>query len=409
MTPDTPNLFAGLEHAGGDAGARAKYPRRRRFRALYVIRRGRERPARHLRLLLKHLDRNWFDPEVAASPLERPEFAGELRALGVPVHTLDMHRTLTVGEDMKAIHRLTTLLRSGRFDVVHLHGCKAGFLGRPAARAANVRAVIYTPHELRFEYAHRVRTRNFHRRVERTLGRFTDAMICASRTEAEEARRLRLLPPGRIHTIGDGVDFDELPQHVNHIDVRVRLGINIATQLVVMTGRLDPPMDPGTLLRAARHVLRVQPRTRFVIAGEGELLDFSRGLAGQLGINGQVMCTGHRADATEIASVAQINVFSASHGAPPLHLLESMGLGRPFIASDIPGCREVITHGRTGVLFPAGDERILAGAILKVIGDRPISRRLGKGAREYIETTHSAGSWARAIEEVYLKTLAESV
>ena len=242
--------------------------------------------------------------------------------------------------------------------------------------------------------------------VERTLERLADAMICASKTETDEALRMRLADAGHIYTVPDGVDFDDLPTHVNHIDVRRRLGINVATHLVVMTGRLDPPMDPGTLLRAARHVLRVAPRTRFVIAGEGELLDFSRHLARQLDIDGEVLCTGHRADATEIAAVAQINVFSASHGTPPLDLLESMGLGRPFIAGDIDGCREVITHGKTGVLFPPADERILAGAILKLLGDRKLSARLGASAREYVRSAHDIHTWTRTIEEVYLKTLA---
>ncbi len=404
MTHNTPDLFADLDHAE----ARPRYTLRRKVRVLYVIRPDRRRPAKHLWLLLKHLDRSRFQPEVAASPLEEPEFPDEMRRLDVPTHTIEMHRQFTPDEDLKAVHELMKVIRGGRFDVLHLHGRKCAFVGRLPGRLANVRAVIHTPHGFRFQYAHTDRARKFHVRVERTLGRFTDAMICASETETEEALRMHLLAPERIHTIPDGVDFEELPDRVDHIDVRRRLHISMATRLVVMTGRLDPPMDPGTLLRAARHVLRVEPTTRFVIAGEGELLSFSRHLAGQLEIDHRVLCTGHRADATEIAAVAQINVFSASHGAPPLNLLESMGLGRPFIVSDIEGCREVITHGKTGVLFPAADERILAGAILKLIGDRELSVRLGTSAREYIKRAHDIRTWARAIEEVYLKTLAEA-
>lgn len=404
MTHNTPDLFADVEHVE----VRPRYTLRRKLRVLHVIRPERRRASEHLRLLLTHLDRTRFEPEVAFSPLDEPEFPDQMRRLDVPMHTVEMHRRFTPDEDLKTFHELMKVIRGGRFDVLHLHGRKCALVGRVPGRLTNVRAVVHTPHDFGFQYAHTDRARKFHTRLERTLGRFTDAMICASETEAEEALRMRLVAPERIYTIPDGVDFDELPDRVDHIDVRRRLHISMATRLVVMTGRLDPPMDPGTLLRAARHVLRVQPTTRFVVAGEGELLDFSRHLTRQLQIDRKVLCTGHRADATDIAAVAQINVFSASHGAPPLSLLKSMGLGRPFIASDIEGCREVITHGKTGVLFPASDERILAGAILKLIGDRGLSLRLGTSAREYIRRAHDIRTWSRAIEEVYLKTLAEA-
>jgi len=402
MTHNTPDLFSDVEHAP----SRTRHVLRRKVRVLHVIRPDRGRSAKHLRLLLKHADRLHFEPEAVVSPLEQPEYPGLLGALDVPVHTVELHRGFTPDEDLRCTHELMKIIRGGRFDVLHLHGRKCGLVGRPAGRVANVPALVHTPHGFPFQYAHTDRARKFHVHVERTLGRFTDAMICASRTETDEALRMRLIPPERLHTLPDGVDLDELPTHVDHIDVRRRLGINMATHLVVMTGRLDPPMDPGTLLRAARHVLRVEPRTHFVIAGEGELLDFSRHLARQLDIHAAVLCTGHRADATEIAAVAQINVFSASHGAPPLEMLESMGLGRPFIAGDIDGCREVITHGRTGVLFPPADERILAGAVLKLLGDRDLSARLGTSAREYIRTAHDVHTWARAVEDVYLNALA---
>jgi len=85
-----------------------------------------------------------------------------------------------------------------------------------------------------------------------------------------------------------------------------------------------------------------------------------------------------------------------------------MALGKVVVASDIPGCREIITHGKTGVLFPPGDERILAGAILKVIGDSKLASRLGRAAASYVRKTHDIRTWARAVENVYLHTLAQS-
>lgn len=398
MRPNTPDLFEGL-------------PRRRplrKVRVLYVIRRGRGRAARLLWLLLKHLDRERFEPAVAASTLEDPAFSARLRRLGVCVHALDIQPSLSACNDVLGVQHLMAILRAGCFDVIHTCGTRAGLLGRPAARVSGTQVLVHTPHGFPFEYGGSARGRRFHVRLERLLGRLTDAMICTSQTEAATAVRLGLITPERIHTIGDGVDLAELPGRTNNLKVRKALGISPATRLIVMTATLSAPRDPGTLLRAARHVLKVLSHTHFVLIGDGEMLGYCRDLARQLEIDGKVVCTGYRDDAMETARAAAVNVYSARAGGPSLSLLECMGLARPVVTSDIPGCREVITHGKTGVLFPAGDERILAGAILKLTGDRRLRARLGRAARDYVRKVHDPDGWARAVEAVYWKALAGS-
>jgi len=406
MTPDAPDLFAGIERL---AARMLPAPRRgragRKVRILHVIRPGRGREAKHLRLLLKHLDREVFASVVIASGLEEPGYLDALRGLGVAVHALPMHASLNAPEDLAAIQFLMSFLRRGRFDVVHLHGRKAGFVGRPAARVTNVRSVVYTPHGFDFLRSHSPRARNFYLRVERTLGRFTRAMICASREEADLARRMKLMPAARIHTVPDGVDFDELPRHVDNVEVRRTLGISCATRLITMVGRLDAPKDPGTLLRASRHVLVPSPWNHIVLVGNGNLIGFCRDLARQLDVGRQVICTGYRADATRISSTSAIHIHAARDGGPTLSLLEGMAQGKPLIASDTPGIREVVTHGRTGVLVPVGDERFLSGALLKLIEDEELGTRLGEAAREYVREHHPIDRWIRGIEAVYLHTL----
>jgi glycosyltransferase involved in cell wall biosynthesis len=386
--------------------ARARSPRK--VRVLHVIREGRGRPARLLQLLLRHLDRERFESVVVASGLEHPEFLDELRRLDLLVHPLDLHPSFHARRDFDAAYRVMTILRGGRFDVAHFHGHKAALIGRPAARVASTRAVVHTPHGFPFVYESSARLARLHAGLERAFARFTDALICASETETQAALRLALVAPSRVHTIPDGVEIDDRLPRAAGPEMRRRLDLAPGTRLVLMCGRLDAPKDPGTLLRAARHVLQVKPRVRFLLVGDGEMVDFCRDLARQLGIAPKVLCTGYRADAARIAAVASVHVLSAREGGPSLSLLESMALGKVVVASDIPGCREIITHGKTGVLFPPGDERILAGAILKVIGDPALASRLGRAAANYVRKNHDILSWTRAVQNVYLHALAQS-
>jgi len=386
--------------------ARAGAPRK--VRVLHVIREGRGRSARVLQLLLRHLDRDRFESVVVASALDRPDFLDELRALDVRVLPLDLHPFFHARRDFEAAYRVMTILRGGRFDVAHLHGRKAAVVGRPAARVASTRAVIHTPHGFPFLYESSSRLAPLYARLERALARLADAMICASETETQAALRLGLVLPSRVHTIPDGVEIDDRLPRVAGPEIRRRLDLGPGTRLVLMAGRLNAPKDPGTLLRAARHVLQVKPRVRFLLVGDGEMVDFCRDLARQLGIASKVLCTGYRADAAAIAASSAVHVLSAREGGPTLSLLEGMALGKVVLASDIPGCREIITHGKTGVLFPPGDERILAGAILKVIGDSALASRLGRAAANYVRKNHDVLSWSRAVQNVYLHALAQS-
>ena len=409
MTPDTPDLFSSL----GKLATRMRRAVRRgrpgrRVRLLHVIRPGRGREAKQLRMLLRHTDRDRFEPMVVASSIEGREFLDELRAYEVEVHDVPMHASLNGPEDLAAMQRLMAILRRGHFDIIHLHGRKAAFVGRPAARVANVGAVVYTPHGLRRLESHHPRLRGFHIRVERTLGKFTGAMICASQHETDTARRLKLIRPDRIHTVRDGVDFEELPTSAVNIDVRKSLGINVATRLITMVGKLDAPKDPGTLLRASRHVLVPQPRNHIVLVGNGDMIDFCRDLAGQLDVRRQVICTDYRSDAIRIAFTSALHVQSIREGGPSLSLLEGMAMGKPLIASDTPGNREVVEHGKTGVLVPVGDERFMSGALLKLIEDRELADRLGEAAREYVTRRYTVKGWIRGIESVYAHVLAKS-
>ena len=65
-------------------------------------------------------------------------------------------------------------------------------------------------------------------------------------------------------------------------------------------------------------------------------------------------------------------------------LLEAAACGRPLVATDVPGCREVVVHGETGLLVPPRDPGALAAAIATLARDPPLRRRMGAAARERV-------------------------
>jgi phosphatidyl-myo-inositol alpha-mannosyltransferase len=77
-------------------------------------------------------------------------------------------------------------------------------------------------------------------------------------------------------------------------------------------------------------------------------------------------------------------------------LVEAMAAGVPVVASDIPGYREVVRDGRDGLLVPPGDADALAAAVLRILGDRSLARRLSTAGRERAERYR----WERVVPEI---------
>jgi glycosyltransferase involved in cell wall biosynthesis len=108
----------------------------------------------------------------------------------------------------------------------------------------------------------------------------------------------------------------------------------------------------------------------------------------------------------DIATVwarAHIAMLPSRREGLPKSLLEAAACGRPMVATDAPGCREVAIPGRTGLLVPIDDVAALAAAIEVLAKDAELRRRYGQAARALAEESFSEGAIGRAVTELYLR------
>jgi glycosyltransferase involved in cell wall biosynthesis len=83
-----------------------------------------------------------------------------------------------------------------------------------------------------------------------------------------------------------------------------------------------------------------------------------------------------------------------------LALLEAMSCGRPVVASDVPGVREILAGGDCALLVPPAEPASMARAIERLLSDPAFARRIGANARDYVERNHSATHMAARYEEL---------
>ena len=110
----------------------------------------------------------------------------------------------------------------------------------------------------------------------------------------------------------------------------------------------------------------------------------------------------------EVWGRAAIAVLPSTYGeGVPKALLEAAACARPIVASDVPGCREVVRPGETGILVPAHDPAALAEAIAALAGDAVRRRRLGQAGRALVERAFAEEIVARETLAIYETLLAE--
>ncbi|MEJ2721088.1 MAG: glycosyltransferase family 4 protein [bacterium] len=105
---------------------------------------------------------------------------------------------------------------------------------------------------------------------------------------------------------------------------------------------------------------------------------------------GLVEWLGYRADIEEVWRGSTIAVLPTTYGeGVPKALIEAAACGRPIIATDVPGCREIVIHGETGLLVPTGDTGALVEAIRRLVEDPALRRRMGEAGAAHARAEFS--------------------
>jgi glycosyltransferase involved in cell wall biosynthesis len=355
---------------------------------------------RLLERAVPYLDRVRYDYQLAYLLPWKDALVPAFRKAGIPVHCLGWDGPL----GLKTAGRLVQLLRRERIDLVHAHLPWASILARAVRARAGVRWLVYTEHNVPERY--RLPTRV----VNALTYRANDAVIAVS---SQVAARLRpYVRHGRPHvvTVPNAVDVQALERSVRARETVCReFGLPDDVRLVVNVGNLVPKKGHRVLLAAARHVADRVPAVRFLVVGSGPLAEDLATLARRSGLDGQVVFTGLRDDATALIGAADVFVLSSLHEGLPVALLEAMALGRAVVATRVGGVPEVVAHGETGVLVEPGDPQALAASILQLLHDDRLRDRLGRQARAQAQRRYGMAAMVRAVEDVYGALVAHPV
>ena len=331
-----------------------------------------------------------FDVITASAPGDHVEAVKSRGLTHIPVPSLS--RNMDPASDARAWGELNALFQQYKPDIVHTHNPKPGVLGRFAARRASVPIVVNTVHGL---YAQPTD------RLIRRLPVFCIERVAASASDAELIQNIEDLhlldslgvPSSRLHLLGNGIDLTAFSPTVDRVRagqaMRKSLGIAPTVPIVGMVGRLVWEKGYRELFDAVRQ-LRLQYDGPFEVVVVGPSEVGKAGAVDQASIEAMeslgVRFLGSRTDVDVLLAMFDLFVLPSHREGFPRAAMEASAMGTPVVATDIRGCRQVVSHGETGLLVNVGDSHGLARGIAQLLIDPARRSEMGRAAHRRAQT-----------------------
>jgi glycosyltransferase involved in cell wall biosynthesis len=320
-------------------------------------------------------DHSSFDYQVAYVVDRADALVPTFRSNGTTVHPLGAVGNL----DLRWLLALRRLLLSNQYDFVHFHLPYTAALGRLVVATVPRRrrpVTLYTEHSLWTKHANLVKILN-----RATIG-FDRALIAVSQAAFDALpsslkRRAQVVVHGvDLHRSGEMIGR----RHEIRQKVRAELGVRRDELLAITVAHLRPEKGYDVLLETAHLVVDRGLPVRFAAAGQGPLLPEMSERHRALGLGDRFQFLGHRQDALELLTAADIVVLTSHHEGLPVVLMEASSVGAAMVATSVGGVGQVIQDGVSGLTVPPGRPDALADAIERLCSDPDLRQRLGRRA-----------------------------
>lgn len=353
-----------------------------------------------------------LEVSLISGPTAGPEGSLEPRVTQIPgLLTIvpELIRPVSPWHDWLAMRKLNRLLRSQRPDIVHTHSGKAGVLGRLAAHAAGVPIIVHTIHGPSFGPFQGALANFAFRAAERRAARVTTHFVSVANAMTEQYLAAGIGRPEQYTRIFSGFDLDPFLNAKNDPALRSKLGIGPDDFVIGKVARLFEHKGHEDLIAAVLGMASLQPKLKLLFVGDGKLRPKLEGLAAQ-SLRGRVVFAGlvRPEEVPDYLGVMDAVVHLSRREGLARVLPQALAAGKPVVAYDCDGAREVCLGNETGFLVPVGDLLSVSDRLEKLL-EQPHTREcLGTRGRELVKEWFPTQRMVDDLHALYLRLQAEA-
>ncbi|HQS84474.1 MAG: hypothetical protein B7Y25_08080 [Alphaproteobacteria bacterium 16-39-46] len=313
-------------------------------------------------------------------------------------------------QDLLAFWEILCLYRKVRPDLVHHVALKPVLYGSLAARFTKISGIVNALGGLGYLFigtSFKVKTIRFFllNLLKLVFQRKNLALILQN--PEDRAVFKNIITPQQVYLVrGSGVDLKVFYPLKSGISSEQKKSTDITDIKVIFCGRLLWDKGVGELMAAARLLKEKKNALRIQIVGNTDPKNpssISESLLKSWKNEDVVDFLGSRKDIPDLLRLSDIAVLPSYREGLPKALLEAAATGLPLVATDVPGCREIVQDGVNGFFVPPKNAQKLANALEILAADRHLRERMGKESHKRVEMYFSEEKINTEILEIYQK------
>jgi len=301
---------------------------------------------------------------------------------------------------LRQINHLLSLTKNKKVDMIHTFFEKSEVMGWLAMRLSGTPVWITSRRDLGFK------RKKIYDKIFRMTSKDCKKCIANCNAVREQAIQQENLPPGKIEVIYNGLDLSEYQQTLKNESLREELGVVNGVPLVGLIANFNFEIKGHIyFLGSAKKILEKVPNAKFVLVGDGALRLRYEEVARELNIKKDVYFLGKRTDVPAIISSLDVSVLSSTNEGFSNVIMESMAAGKPVVATNVGGSKEMIKDGITGYLVPPADSNAMANAIMDLLKSPEKAVAMGGMGRKVVQEKFTVETMVKKYEELYFSLL----
>lgn len=312
--------------------------------------------------------------------------------------------------DLVALLKIFIFLRKNKFQIVHTHSSKAGFLGRLAAYFAGVPIIIHTIHGLPFHEYQGKSLKNIFIFVEKLSAEISDKIITVSDTIIQKCLKENIALENKFVTVRSGFEVGNyLKLQKSNEEIRKRFGISKDDLVIGKIARFSPLKGHEYLIEVIPEIVKLFPNAKFVFVGSGELENIFRLEVEKRNILSNVIFTGliPQNQIPDMIAMMDIVVHTSLLEGLARVLPQSLLMKKGVISFDIDGAHEVIKNNKTGFLVSPMNKNQLRDAIIKMLNSKKLRNELGANGSKFVRDKWSVEAMGSGIDKLYKNLILE--
>jgi glycosyltransferase involved in cell wall biosynthesis len=244
-------------------------------------------------------------------------------------------------------------------------------------------------------------------RLEKKTAKGADLVVTITNYSFEKIQMHYDIAPEKIRIVSNGVDTEKYCPVLNCAELKQQFGLKETSPTALFVGNLIPRKGLTYLIEAAQQVVKTYPDTQFIIVGDGPLKShlIERLVAVKL-LDNFVFMSGLSDDKlSAVYGCSDVFVLPSIQEGQGIVLLEALASGKPVVAFDIGGVNEVIINGETGLLVRNRNSEELAEALLRLLGNVELQKKMGLSGRRFVEGNFTWDICARKMFKIYCEAL----